>query len=150
MSALVSVDVGSQVSGKISVLNADYNSPVKLRAVTGSANVPTIRVDTIEVGDLLMNDSKLPVLNDALGGADGVLGNEGLADRRVYIDFRHDLIIISRSPFLGRRSELAHCCLAKSALERRGDGGPRHAVRHKNSRDLTFRARLTSPAQHTV
>ena len=29
LSALVSVDVGSQVSGKISVLNADYNSPVK-------------------------------------------------------------------------------------------------------------------------
>jgi hypothetical protein len=78
-------------------IKPDYNSPVKLRAVTGSANVPTIRVDTIEVGDLLMNDSKLPVLNDALGGADGVLGNEGLADRRVYIDFRHDLIIISRS-----------------------------------------------------
>jgi len=75
----------------------DASSPVKLRAVTGSATVPTIRVDTLEVGDLLMNDSKLPVLNDALGGADGVLGNEGLADRRVYIDFRHDLIVISRS-----------------------------------------------------
>jgi HlyD family secretion protein len=29
LNALVSVDVGSQVSGKISVLNADFNSPVK-------------------------------------------------------------------------------------------------------------------------
>lgn len=29
LSAVVSVDVGSQVSGKISVLNADYNSPVR-------------------------------------------------------------------------------------------------------------------------
>lgn len=29
LSALVSVDVGSQVSGKISVLNADFNSPVQ-------------------------------------------------------------------------------------------------------------------------
>jgi len=29
LGALVSVDVGSQVSGKISVLNADFNSPVK-------------------------------------------------------------------------------------------------------------------------
>jgi hypothetical protein len=78
-------------------IKPDDTSPVKLRAVTGSATVPTIRVDTLEVGDLLMNDSKLPVLTDALGGADGILGNEGLADRRVYIDFRHDLIIISRS-----------------------------------------------------
>ncbi len=29
LSAVVSVDVGSQVSGKVSALNADYNSPVK-------------------------------------------------------------------------------------------------------------------------
>ena len=29
LSAVTSVDVGSQVSGKISVLNADFNSPVK-------------------------------------------------------------------------------------------------------------------------
>lgn len=85
-----------QVAEKLG-LTPDASAPVKLRAVTGSATVPTIRVDSLEVGDLLMNDSRLPVLNDALGGADGVLGNEGLADRRVYIDFLHDLIIISRS-----------------------------------------------------
>jgi len=77
-------------------LKPDESAQVRLRSVTGSATVPTIRVDTLEVGDLLINDSKLPV-SDALGGAEGVLGNEGLADRRVYIDFRHDLIIISRS-----------------------------------------------------
>ena len=44
-----------------------------------------------------INGSKLPILADAFGGAEGILGNEGLADRRVLIDFRHDLIIISRS-----------------------------------------------------
>ncbi len=88
--------VTTQVAAELGI-KPDESSPVKLRAVTGSATVPTIHVDTLEVGDLLMNDSKLPVLNDALGGADGILGNEGLADRRVYIDFRHDLIIISRS-----------------------------------------------------
>ncbi len=97
------LDTGASRSGVTTHVAAelgikpDESSPVKLRAVTGSATVPTIHVDTLEVGDLLMNDSKLPVLTDALGGADGILGNEGLADRRVYIDFRHDLIIISRS-----------------------------------------------------
>ncbi|MDE2251810.1 MAG: clan AA aspartic protease [Gammaproteobacteria bacterium] len=75
----------------------DESNPVKLRAVTGSATVPTIHVNTLQVGDVLVTDSRLPILADALGGADGVLGNEGLADQRVYIDFRHDLIIISRS-----------------------------------------------------
>jgi hypothetical protein len=78
-------------------IKPDDSHPVKLRAVTGSATVPTIHVDSLEVGDLLVNDSRLPILADALGGADGILGNEGMADRRVYIDFRHDLIIISRS-----------------------------------------------------
>ena len=29
LSAVVSVDVGSQVSGKVNILNVDYNSPVK-------------------------------------------------------------------------------------------------------------------------
>jgi hypothetical protein len=78
-------------------IKPDESHAVRLRAVTGSATVPTIHVDTLEVGDLLVTDSRLPILADALGGADGILGNEGLADRRVYIDFRHDLIIISRS-----------------------------------------------------
>ena len=78
-------------------IKPDESYPVRLRAVTGSATVPTIHVDTLEVGDLQVSDSRLPILADALGGADGILGNEGMADRRVYIDFRHDLIIISRS-----------------------------------------------------
>ena len=78
-------------------LAPDYSSPVKLQGVTGSATVPTIRVDSLRVGDLLINDAKLPIIADALGGAEGTLGNEGLVDRRVYIDFRHDLITITRS-----------------------------------------------------
>ena len=78
-------------------LALDYASSVKLQGVTGSATVPTIRVKSLQVGDLLVNDAKLPIIADALGGAEGTLGNEGLVDRRVYIDFRHDLITITRS-----------------------------------------------------
>ena len=78
-------------------LEPDASAAVRLRGVTGTAIVPTIRVNTLLVGDVLINGSKLPILADALGGAEGILGNEGLEDRRVFIDFRHDLIIISRS-----------------------------------------------------
>jgi hypothetical protein len=88
--------VTAKVAAALS-LQPDESHSVKPRAVTGSATVPTIHVDSLQVGDLLVNDSRLPILGDALGGADGILGNEGLADQRVYIDFRHDLIIISRS-----------------------------------------------------
>jgi hypothetical protein len=78
-------------------LTPDTSSSIRLQAVTGSATVPTIRVNSLLIGDLLMTGSKLPIIPDALGGAEGILGNEGLVDRRVYIDFRHDIISITHS-----------------------------------------------------
>ena len=75
----------------------DASQSMRLQAVTGSATVPTIRVDSLMIGDLEISDSRLPIIPDALGGAEGILGNEGLRDRRVYIDFRHDLISITHS-----------------------------------------------------
>jgi len=97
------LDTGANRSGVIaSVAQAlglppDSSAPVMLHGVTGSTPVPTIKVDTLLVGDVLINGSRLPILPDALGGAEGILGTEGLTDRRVFIDFHHDLIIISRS-----------------------------------------------------
>lgn len=70
---------------------------VKLHGVTGSAIVPAIPVDRIEVGDLLLEGKQLPVVPDAFGGAEGVLGTEGLLDKRVFIDFGRDEISIMRS-----------------------------------------------------
>jgi len=75
----------------------DASPPVMLRGVTGSAEVPTIRVDSLTVGDLTLRPAVLPIVIDALGGAEGILGTEGLEDKRIYIDFRHDLITITRS-----------------------------------------------------
>jgi predicted aspartyl protease len=75
----------------------DQSAPVMLRGVTGSAEVPTIRVDSVVVGDLILRPAILPIVADALGGADGILGTEGLEDKRIFIDFRHDLITITRS-----------------------------------------------------
>jgi hypothetical protein len=97
------LDTGASRSGVIArvaealQLTPDKSETVTLRAVTGTAEVPTIRVDSLLIGDLLVKGSKLPILIDALGGADGVLGYEGLEGRRVFIDFRHDLITITRS-----------------------------------------------------
>jgi predicted aspartyl protease len=71
--------------------------PVMLRGVTGGTVVPTIRVDSLRVGDLAVRAQILPVMPDAFGGAEGVLGFEGLADKRVLIDFRRDLLSITFS-----------------------------------------------------
>jgi hypothetical protein len=64
---------------------------------TGSAVVPSLHVGSLEVGDLLIGPSDLPVLSDVFGGAQGVLGIEGLENKRIYADFGHDRLEIARS-----------------------------------------------------
>jgi hypothetical protein len=68
-----------------------------LHGVTGQASVPTIRVDTLSVGDIAVDSPLLPIVPDALGGAEGVLGSEGLKNKRIFIDFRNDKIVITYS-----------------------------------------------------
>ncbi|MGH8259293.1 MAG: retropepsin-like aspartic protease [Steroidobacteraceae bacterium] len=72
-------------------------SPVRLQGVTGAAIVPAIRADSLIVGDMQLKSTLLPIVPDALGGAQGVLGTKGLLDKRIFIDFRHDRITIRRS-----------------------------------------------------
>jgi Aspartyl protease len=78
-------------------IRTDQSPPVILRGVTGFATVPTIQVDTLTVGDLSVDSAVLPIVPDALGGAQGILGGEGLIGKRVFIDFRHDKIVITFS-----------------------------------------------------
>jgi hypothetical protein len=75
----------------------DQSPAVTLRGVTGAATVPTIRVDTLSVGDVAVDSPILPIVPDAMGGAEGILGSEGLANKRIFIDFRHDQIAITYS-----------------------------------------------------
>jgi hypothetical protein len=70
---------------------------VRLRGVTGTSIVPVARVGRMEIGDLLLAPVDLPIVLDVFGGADGVLGNEGLADKRIVIDFQGDSITVKRS-----------------------------------------------------
>lgn len=97
------LDTGASHSGVTALvalalgLPLDQSPPVMLRGVTGSTTVPTIRVDTLSVGELDMIATVLPIVPDAMGGAEGVLGYEGLSNKRVFIDFRHDKIVISYS-----------------------------------------------------
>jgi hypothetical protein len=78
-------------------LALDQTHPLLLRGVTGSAAVPTVRVESFTIGDMDLGASALPIVTDALGGADGILGTDGMSGRRILVDFRHDLITITRS-----------------------------------------------------
>lgn len=73
------------------------SSTIRVHGVTGSAMVASIAVDRLEVGDLLIGATRLPIVADVFGGADGVLGTEALGDKRIHIDFGGDRIEISRS-----------------------------------------------------
>jgi hypothetical protein len=64
---------------------------------TGTSIVPIIQVNSIAVGDLWLGDRKVAIVPDVFGGAEGVLGADGLSDKRVHIDFKKDQISILRS-----------------------------------------------------
>lgn len=97
------LDTGASSSGVTAMValalgvSTHDSPPVMLRGVTGAATVPTIRVDTLSVGDLAVDSPLLPIVPDALGGAEGVLGSEGLKNKRIFIDFHHDKIVITFS-----------------------------------------------------
>lgn len=78
-------------------LPLEQSRPIVLRGVTGTAIVATVPVDSLAVGELMLQPHTLPIVPDALGGAEGVLGTEGLFDKRIVIDFRNDRISIRRS-----------------------------------------------------
>ena len=106
------LDTGASHSAIIARVAAELGLPLLgaktmlLHGVTGSAIVPFVKVDTFVVGDMEAHDKILPIVPDALGGADGVLGMEGLEDKRIFIDFMHDKITISRSH--SRRAEYGY------------------------------------------
>jgi predicted aspartyl protease len=69
----------------------------RVTGFTGSSVVPTVHVNHMEVGELYIGAADLPVLSDVFGGAQGVLGIEGLFDKRIVADFGKDKLLITRS-----------------------------------------------------
>jgi hypothetical protein len=78
-------------------IDLSNTATVMLLGVTGELEVSAVTVDSFIVGDLELRPARLPIIADAFGGAEGVLGTDGLLDKRIFIDFRHDRITISRS-----------------------------------------------------
>ncbi|HEX4618497.1 MAG TPA: retroviral-like aspartic protease family protein [Steroidobacteraceae bacterium] len=96
------LDTGANHSAVIPSTAAALGSPGAATATvvtgfTGSAVVPTIAVGRMEVGDVLLGPTTVPVVADVFGGAQGVLGNEGLEGKRIVADFMHDRLEIATS-----------------------------------------------------
>ena len=97
------LDTGATTSAIVSSVAERLGMPTsasnttKLNGATGALMVPYVVADRLEIGDLLVENAKLPIVPDVFGGAEGVLGTQGLGDKRIYIDFRKDLIEIAFS-----------------------------------------------------
>jgi hypothetical protein len=87
---------------------------VMLNGVTGAAEVPTVAIDSLEIGDLAFRDQHLPVIfTSIMGNADGILGVAGFGDQRIDVDFKRDKVQVLKSN--GRRP---HYSLVTTRVER--------------------------------
>jgi predicted aspartyl protease len=95
------LDTGATTSAIVSSVAKRLGLPisptarVQLEGATGIDTVPYVTAEQLEVGDLLFNRAKLLIVPSVFGGADGVLGVQGLPDMRIHIDFRRDLTEIA-------------------------------------------------------
>jgi predicted aspartyl protease len=74
-----------------------FDSPLLLNGVTGVAQVPTVTVERMQAGDMVVEKAQVPVvLSSIMADTDGILGVAGLRNRRILVDFRRDRIVITR------------------------------------------------------
>ena len=89
-----------------------------LNGVTGVAEVPTVIVDTLDIGALQFKNQHLPVIfTSIMGNADGILGVAGFDDQRIDVDFKRDRVTVI--PSNGRRP---HYSLVTTRVERNQNG----------------------------
>ena len=96
------LDTGASRSALVQRVVDDLGVPVerdavRLRGVTGTAIAPAVRLAKMEFGELVVENTRVPIVADAFGGADGVLGGDGLENKRITIEFRKDRISVMRS-----------------------------------------------------
>ena len=89
--------ISPQLATELSLTPAAERS-VTVNGITGTGEVPTVPVDSMQAGDLIVRDSDFPVVcAPPMDCADGVLGVAGLHAERLLIDFQHDRVAILRS-----------------------------------------------------
>jgi predicted aspartyl protease len=91
---------------------------VMLNGVTGAAEVATVAVESIELGQIRLENQHLPVIfTSIMGNADGILGVAGLKDQRIDVDFRRDRVSVLASD--GKRP---HYSMVTARAERNANG----------------------------
>jgi len=92
--------VSSEVAASLGA-TLDQIPPTIVHGVTGSTVVPTIQIESMSVGAFTTTPKSLPLVLDALDGADGFLSTINLAGKRIVIDLKNDLLSLSDRPSIG-------------------------------------------------
>jgi predicted aspartyl protease len=88
--------LGLPVSGELTI---------EVNGITGTAQVPAVRIERLEAGDWSVHDSDFPVVwAPLMAGADGILGAAGLKEQRLFVDFLHNRVVITRATRTGTPS----------------------------------------------
>ena len=78
-------------------LEPAVDSPAIVHGITGTDQLPTVPIERLQAGDLVIENSRLPVVSSPmLAGTDGILGAAALTSERILVDFQHDRVVISR------------------------------------------------------
>jgi predicted aspartyl protease len=79
-------------------LTPAVDSTMMVNGITGTQQVPSVPIDRLEAGDLVVQAARFPVIwAPLMAGADGILGVAGMRNESVFVDFRRNRVVISRS-----------------------------------------------------
>lgn len=79
-------------------LQPSVRQAIRVTGITGTADVASVPIGTLKVGDLVISNTRVPVIQaPIMAGADGILGAAGLNDETLIVDFRHNRVAIVRS-----------------------------------------------------
>jgi hypothetical protein len=132
---------------------------VTLSGVTGSASVPTVLVQHLQVGDVELKRERLPVADSLSEDTQGILGVDTLAGTRIVIDFVRSRIQIRKAHHEGLMDGLtrvrAQCRLRRLLMIKASVGHiPVSAVIDTGSQytlgNAALREKLGLPAQRAA
>ncbi|HEY3730343.1 MAG TPA: aspartyl protease family protein [Steroidobacteraceae bacterium] len=71
-------------------------TPFHVDGITGDTQAAYVKVTTLQTGDLIIDDTSLPVVwAPVMAGADGILGAAGLTEKSLLIDFQRNRVEIA-------------------------------------------------------
>ncbi len=79
-------------------LTPSAREPIRIAGVTGTAVVPSVRIESLRAGALNIAHTRLPVIwSPIMAGADGILGAAGLDKDTLLVDFQRNAVEIRRA-----------------------------------------------------